>query len=232
VNTKKPAVSKKTSPVVEIKPHTLHKPVVPVEQQNIQVNNLKTLKNKVEYNKWVKKIHKDKLFNIERKKPIGNNIPVMNKKQITEITSNNVPDDTISLVTYMPYNDDIDYKGVKFYKLGTCSKTCQNKGIFAKNDLDNMLIHGYNSCPLCKEPYDLTNIPNKPPFGIMSYRVYNDGKIKWHNIHFDLYYDKYKRIQNAYYPICDEGDLVLWLICEAWKNGKLFTMGYTGFMII
>ena len=129
----KPDVSKKTSPVVEIKPHTLHKPVVPVEQQNIQVNNLKTLKNKVEYNKWVKKIHKDKLFNIERKKPIGNNIPVMNKKQITEITSNNVPDDTISLVTYMPYNDDIDYKGVKFYKLGTCSKTCQNKGIFAKN---------------------------------------------------------------------------------------------------
>ena len=149
----------------------------------------------------------------------------MNKKQITEITSNNVPDDTISLVTYMPYNDDIDYKGVKFYKLGTCSKTCQNKGIFAKNDLDNMLIHGYNSCPLCKEPYDITNIPTKPPFGIMSYGVYNDGKIKWHNIHFDLYYDKYKRTQNAYYPICDEGDLALWLICEAWKNGKLFTMG-------
>ena len=88
-----------------------------------------------------------------------------------------------------------------------------------------MLEHGYNSCPLCQEPYDLISVPNKPPFGTMTYSVYDAGSVKWHSMNFNLHHELYRRTQRAYYPICEEGDLALWLICEAWKAGKLFSMG-------
>ena len=32
-------------------------------------------------------------------------------------------------------------------------------------------------------------------------------------------------IRYAYFPICDEGILGLWLLTEAWKKGKLFGIG-------
>ena len=197
---------------------------LPNFDNNIQVSTLMTTKNETEYKSWINRINTDKSFKIERKKPIGNTKPIFNPTSIKNIPRKDVPDKAISLVTYMSYNDDDDYKNIKFHKLETC-KNCPNNGIFAKNDLDNMLTHGYDSCPLCKESYNLSNIPDKPPFGVMSYTVFKSGAIEWHSLNFNLYENVYKRTERAYYPKCKEGDLALWLVCEAWKLGKLFTMG-------
>ena len=195
-----------------------------ISQNNIQINSLISIKNKTEFKRWINKVNTDKTFKIDRKKPIGGSKPILNPTSIKDVLRKDVPDSAISLVTYMPYNEDDDYKLIKFYKLNTC-KNCSNDGIFAKNDLDNMLEHGYNSCPLCKEMYNLSNIPNKPPFGTMTYTTYKSGSIEWHSLFFNLNHESHRRTQHAYYPKCEEGDLALWLICEAWKMGRLFTMG-------
>lgn len=199
--------------------------VVHQPNNNIQVNTLKTVKNKTEYRKWINKINATRSsFVIEKNKPTGNSKPTMNPVSMKTIARKDVPDDAISLVTYMSYNEDDDYKNTTFYKLDTCTN-CPNEGIFAVNDLDSMLQHGYHSCPLCQELYNLSNIPNKPPFGKMVYNVYKYGNVEWHRLTFTLHHESYSRTQQAYYPKCEEGDLALWLICEAWKMGKLFTMG-------
>lgn len=195
-----------------------------ISQNNIQINSLISIKNKTEFKRWINKVNTDKSFKIDRKKPIGGSTPILNPTSIKNVLRKDVPDSAISLVTYMPYNEDDDYKRIKFYKLDTC-KNCSNDGIFAKNDIDNMLEHGYNSCPLCKELYNLSNIPNKPPFGTMTYTTYKSGSIEWHSLFFNLNHESHRRTQHAYYPKCEEGDLALWLICEAWKMGRLFTMG-------
>lgn len=218
-------VTKRKKSANKIRPNTLHKAIIPVEQQNIQINNLQLLKKKVEYEKWVKTIFKDRFFNIERTKPTKDSIPIMNEKRVSKVALNDVTDDPVSLVTFMSYKDDIDYNGSEFVKLSTCSKNCQNKGVFAKNDLENMFLNGYNRCPLCQEPYDLRNIPNTPPFGVMNWHIHNDGNLKWHKITFDLIHNTYEKTLVAYYPVSEDGTLSLWLIKEAWKNGKLFTMG-------
>ena len=126
----------------------------------------------------------------------------------------------------MPFKGDSDYAKSKFVQLKTCIK-CPNHGIFEKSELDSLIKNGFTKCPFCKNEFDMRSKKMKPPYGKMQIFKYNN----FFSIIFNMSGGKeegktyYSRTQYVYVPISKEGKLGLWLLIQAWKNGKLFKLG-------
>ena len=71
---------------------------------------------------------------------------------------------------------------------------------------------------ICQEPFKMQQVKMEPPFGSMTISIQGN----WYVITFMLKSIEYSRIERAFYPICPEGKLALWLLIKAWKEGKLF----------
>ena len=149
-----------------------------------------------------------------------------------------VPNKCKSISSYMSYKEDDDFTNKNhFIKILTCDKKCENDGIFEKSEIQTYLEYNNDACPFCKEKYKLSSTKNYPPYGTMETKIEifkktrKDLGISWFKITFRLEPGTNEKgpyngdIRYAYFPICDQGILGLWLLTEAWKKGKLFGVG-------
>ena len=200
------------------------------------------------YLEWVKQT-KQKLSNSKsilldhRKYKAGKT--VLDPKKYTSVPRSKVPDDVQSIVMLMPYNEDTDYDKSSFIQLQTCSKSCCNKGIFEKDEIETY-AKSSDKCMMCQEAFAYSSKQLNPPIygsvllsieqAKIATKVYDFYKI-------GFYIDGGKSSDNipfpserkiAYIPIVnykdkkeyhDKSILAVWLYLQAWKNNRLFNLG-------
>ena len=169
---------------------------------------------------WCENIDKDiksqTQYTILRKEPTINESKI-DVSTLKDIKYKDVPYDAISILTYDTYKTDDDFKDSKFCKISTC-KNCSNNGIFDVNEIKELAKNNFLKCMICQEPFKMQQVKMEPPFGSMTISIQGN----WYVITFMLKSIEYSRIERAFYPICPEGKLALWLLIKAWKEGKLF----------
>ena len=187
-----------------------------------QISKFEEGENVKKYQLWCSSIDDKLKTKIKMKKmQPKNNESKIEPKTIAKINYDDVPEDAISIISFDTYKSDDDFKLKPFCKISTC-KNCSNNGIFAVEEINQLVENNFFKCMICKEPYDMKQLKMEPPFGTMELSKTTKGENDWYVIEFTLQSPEFRRIERAFYPVCDKSKLVLWLLIEAWKQGKLF----------
>lgn len=174
-------------------------------------------------------------YHLERKPQKGQlNKNILDESFISESPEiiQNLSTSMKSIVLLSPYTDLIKHlKKEKWIKMLTCAKYCKNKGIFLKSEI-NDLINYSNKCPFCNEEFKFIQYKKEPPYGEMHVCTQYTRTVPWIKIKFNLNtgssnLKQFEESRYAYYPYSENGTLALWLIQNAFEQGKLFKMGHS-----
>ena len=212
----------------------------PNKTQKEEIKPIFNIKDK--YNLWKESIHSffqksSRSYVVERKK-LTHNKSEINYNSMENIPFDNIPDDAISIVLYDSYKSNAsEFNQSQFVKLSSCEKTCPNNGIFDKSELDMLLSMKSSKnkeCPLCKNKFDMFKEETTPPYGKLNISLQRQRSCSFYRLEFHMNSGMQDgrryggRSQTAYIPYssdCGESDLALWLMIQAWANGRLFTIG-------